>query len=308
MLALSIQGPLAIHLPLTDTPGNSKPGAARSFGENQLQSIKSLIASVLCLLLSPLPAFCAAPDATQHAGQINGLIPQVQRNGAPTKLKDDVEWNDLLHTEHSGRVRAGLGDGSIISLGSDSEIRVVQHDSASQRTELELGFGKMRNQAVKITRPGGKYEVRTPLAVIGVIGTDFYVAHENNRTTVICYKGQVSVTPLGNARVTKRSEESEKKKKDVYLGILLNPGEMVEIGVDSLPDQLKPTATPPTVQRASIEDTSLPDDTVHAAPTSHKKRNILILTGLAVAGTITGVAISQQNPGPPLPPDCKCGK
>jgi hypothetical protein len=273
-----------------------------------LQSIKSLIASVLCLLLSPLPAFCAAPDAAQHAGQINGLIPQVQRNGAPTKLKDDVEWNDLLHTEHSGRVRAGLGDGSIISLGSDSEIRVVQHDSASQRTELELGFGKMRNQAVKITRPGGKYEVRTPLAVIGVIGTDFYVAHENNRTTVICYKGQVSVTPLGNAKVTKRSEESEKKKKDVYLGILLNPGEMVEIGVDSLPDQLKPTATPPTVQRASIEDTSLPDDTVHTAQTSHKKRNILILTGLAVAGTITGVAISQQNPGPPLPPDCKCGK
>lgn len=274
-----------------------------------MKLIKRLIAVVLCLQLCPVPAFCAAPDAPQQAGQINALIPEAKRNGAPAKVKDELDWNDLLHTEHSGRLRAGLGDGSIISLGSDSEIRVVQHDASSQRTQLEMGFGKMRNRVAKITQPGGKYEVRTPLAVIGVIGTDFYVAHENNRTTVICYKGQVSVTPLGNARVVKKSEESTDRGNASPAGILLNPGEMVEIGVDSVPDQLKPTPTPPPVQQASIQDTDLPDNSVREVSTSHRKRNILILAGLAAAaGTAAGIAVSHQGTGAPLPPDCGCGK
>ena len=273
--------------------------------ENQVKSLKRLIAVVLCLQLCPIPAFCAAPDKAQHAGQINALIPDAKRNGAPTKVKDDVDWNDLLNTEARGRLRAGLVDGSIISVGSNSEIRVVEHDTASQRTELEMGFGKMRNRVVKITRPGGKYEVRTPLAVIGVIGTDFYVAHEDNRTTVICYTGQVSVTPLGNAKVTKTSQESGKKGLAVYPVILLNPGEMVEIGVDSLPDQLKPKATPADVQQASIEDTDIPDIGVRAVSTSHWKRNFLIVGGLAaVAGTVAGITLSRQcnaAPGCPCP-------
>ncbi len=232
------------------------------------------------------------------------MIPAASRNGQPAQVKGDVDWNDLLKTEHSGRLRTALADGSILSLGSDSQLRVLQHDAASQQTELEMNFGKMRNRVVKITRPGGKYEVRTPLAVIGVIGTDFYVAHENNRTTVICYKGQVSVTPLGSAHVTKSSAESGEKTKDVYPGILLNPGEMVEIGVDSSPDQLKPSATPPPVLQASIQDTDLPDDNVSVVRTSHWKRNLLIIGGIAVAGTVTGVAVSR--PSGTRTADCGC--
>lgn len=273
-----------------------------------MKSLKRLIACGLCLLLSPLPVFGAAPDAPQQAGQINALIPQAQRNGVPTRVKDEVDWNDLLRTEHSGRLRAGLSDGSIISLGSDSEIRVVQHDAASQRTELEMDFGKMRNRVVKITRPGGKYEVRTPLAVIGVVGTDFYVAHENNRTTVICYQGAVSVTPLGRVAEESSSQSRENTQQESQPQIQLSPGEMVEITAGILPAQLKPSPTPAPVQRASIEDTNLPDETVRTAHNSHWKRNILILTGIAAVGTVTGVAVSRGNPGPPLPPDCGCGK
>jgi hypothetical protein len=51
-----------------------------------------------------------------------------------------LNWNDLLQTEHTGRVRAGLKDGSILSVGSDSELRIVQHDSAAQQTSPRNGF------------------------------------------------------------------------------------------------------------------------------------------------------------------------
>ncbi len=111
-----------------------------------MNSFNWLIAGVLCILLSPLPALCEAA-AGDYAGQINALIPAATRNAKPTKVKDDLQWNDLLKTEKSGRLRAGLADGSILSLGSNSELKVVQHDATSQQTSLEMpGHGDARRE------------------------------------------------------------------------------------------------------------------------------------------------------------------
>ena len=160
---------------------------------------KRSVAMVLCSLLTGLPAMAQPGGSNQVAGQINALIPAATRNSQTAKVKEELNWNDLLKTEKTGRVRAGLKDGSILSVGSDSELRIVQHDTVSQQTELEMDFGKVRSQVTKVTKSGGKFEMKTPNAVIGVIGTDFYTSFEGNKTTVICYKGQVTVTPVGNA-------------------------------------------------------------------------------------------------------------
>src|ERR1700756_2244983 len=196
---------------------------------------RRLIAAVLWLLLSSLPALCAPGD---HAGQINALVPAASRNSAPAKVKDDLQWNDLLQTGSSGRVRAGLADGSILSLGSNSELRVVQHDAASQQTSLEVNFGKVRSKVVKITQPSGKFEMKTPNAVIGVVGTDFYVGYEANRTTVICYTGQVTVTPLGNAKVLHNSGQASGNS------IAVSAGQMVVISTELPPDGYQSNSTP----------------------------------------------------------------
>ena len=58
---------------------------------------KRLIAAVLCLLLSPFPVLCQ-PAPGDHAGQINALVPSASRNSTPAKVKDDLQWNDLLQT------------------------------------------------------------------------------------------------------------------------------------------------------------------------------------------------------------------
>ena len=160
---------------------------------------KRSVAMVLCSLLTGLPAMAQPGGNNQVAGQINALIPAATRNSQTAKVKEELNWNDLLKTEKTGRVRAGLKDGSILSVGSDSELRIVQHDTVSQQTELEMDFGKVRSQVTKVTKAGGKFEMKTPNAVIGVIGTDFYTSFEGNKTIVICYKGQVTVTPVGNA-------------------------------------------------------------------------------------------------------------
>ena len=254
-----------------------------------MTSLKEFIAALLCLLLSPLPALCAGG---QTAGQISALIPSATRNAKPAQVKEDLEWNDLLKTEQKGRLRAGLTDGSILSLGSNSELRVVQHDAASQQTSLEMNFGKVRSKVVKVTQPGGKFEMKTANAVIGVIGTDFFVGYENNKTTVICYTGKVLVTPIGNAKIVNNSGESTQDQ------IMVNAGQMVVISSEIPPGGFQPQTTPADVQRASAEDTSVPDalPPIHHA---HLVRDIIIGVGVAAAGW--AVAVTQLNTSTPAP-------
>lgn len=253
-------------------------------------------------MLSPLPALCAGD---QNAGQISALIPSATRNSIPAKVKDNLVWNDLLKTEQKGRVRASLADGSILSVGSNSELRVVQHDAASQQTSLEVDFGKVRSKVVKITQPNGKFEVKTANAVIGVIGTDFFVSYEPDKTTVICYTGKVWVTPIGNSKVVKNSGQSNQDQ------IQLNPGQMVVITTEIPPAGFQPQSTPSDVLRASAQDTAVPDapPPIHHA---HLVRDVLI--GAAVAGAGWAIGVTQLNTGTPAKPrgcpnpqDPKCG-
>jgi hypothetical protein len=230
---------------------------------------------------------CAPAAAGQPAGQIRALIPMATRNAKAAKVNDNLEWNDLLKTEQKGRLRAGLTDGSILSVGSNSELRVVQHDASSQQTELEMNLGKVRSKVVRVTQPGGKFEMKTPNAVIGVIGTDFYVGYNGNQTTVICYTGKVWVAPIGNAKVVKNSGDSTQNQVEV------SAGQMVVISSEIPPAGFEPQSTPPDVQRASIEDTSVPDP-LPAVQHPHLVRNLII--GGAVAAVGWTVAVTQLGP------------
>jgi ferric-dicitrate binding protein FerR (iron transport regulator) len=78
-----------------------------------------------------------------------------------------------------------------------SQLRVIRHDSTSRQTSVELNFGKLRAQVARITRAGGRFEVRTPTAVAGVIGTDFGVdASDPEVTKFICISGRVQITSV----------------------------------------------------------------------------------------------------------------
>lgn len=261
---------------------------------------KRSVAMMLCSLLSGLPAMAQPANNNQVAGQINALIPAATRNSQTAKVKEELNWNDLLKTEKTGRVRAGLKDGSILSVGSDSELRIVQHDSVSQQTELEMDFGKVRSQVTKVTKASGKFEMKTPNAVIGVIGTDFYTSFEGNKTTVICYKGQVSVTPVGNAVATGNSGTSNSSNT-----ITVSEGQMVVVTSDVPP--AGPSQTPQDVLEASLSATAV----VVAGASGHHGhvvRNVLIGSGLAV-GLGLGLYFGTQGGGngtcKPGSPNCR---
>ena len=139
---------------------------------------------------------CATAEA-QKAGAVDAVRPQaiIQRSTAQLAAErgTSVSWDDLLHTDNKGRLRVQLLDQSLISLGPDSQVRVLRQAASSDQSSLELAYGKIRMRLVK--RPGQSFQLRTPTAVAGVIGTDFGAdASVPGTTHFICLEGEVRIS------------------------------------------------------------------------------------------------------------------
>jgi hypothetical protein len=162
-----------------------------------------LLAIPVCLALA-CPAVLLAQ--AQSAGQINRMIPDVNlQHGTRVQLAAagaKVQWGDLVSTDSEGRARIVLDDGSILNVGSNSQIRVVEHDAANQRTQIQLAYGRLRASAIRLARPGSRFEVRTPTAVAGVVGTDFVMEFTNDITSLHVYEGSVNFCNLAGQCAT----------------------------------------------------------------------------------------------------------
>ena len=261
------------------------------------------IAVALCFLLSPLAGFGQA-GAPQSAGTIGALDPTATRNSNSINLRDEVMWNDLLATSPSGRLRVNLRDGSMLSLGSNSQMRVVQHDAAAQQTTLELLFGRLRSQVVKLTQPNSKFEVRTPTSVAGVIGTDFLLIVTPDRTTLVVYSGVVQMTPLNGAGGAPNTSQS----------VNVNPGQQVEVTASGVgPVQsISQAAIRQLISQTSVSHAGLANAAgIGVQTTTSIVRTVAIAVGSIAAGTVAGVTIANQNhtttptqqpSGPGIPP------
>ena len=149
------------------------------------------------LALASLAFVLASAAEAQKAGAVDAVRPQaiIQRGTAELKAAKGlgVRWDDLLHTDIQGRLRVQLLDQSLISLGPDSQVRVIRQGASSDPSALELAYGKLRMRLVK--QPGQRFELRTPTAVAGVIGTDFGAdASVPGTTHFICLEGEVRIS------------------------------------------------------------------------------------------------------------------
>jgi hypothetical protein len=174
-----------------------------------MKTKSSNVAALACLLSAllavPCETFAEPQTPGQRAGEVSRVIPAVSimRNSKSITAspKTAIDWQDVLNTQANARARVALDDGSVLNIGSDSSVHVIKHDAGAQQTDLEIGLGKMRTQAQKISAPGGKFEVHTPAGVAGVVGTDFYAAYENNIMTVMVFEGFVRVCNLAGVCV-----------------------------------------------------------------------------------------------------------
>lgn len=152
---------------------------------------------VLSALAGAVPP-SGAQSNPERAGEIRALVPtdyvlRGSASAAQAKRNDPVYWQDTVRTEAGGRVRIGLLDGSILNVGSQSSLLIAKHDPTTQQTQLELQYGRVRANVVRIAKPRGNFELRTPVAVTGVVGTGFDVYTTSDSTGVVCRENTVRV-------------------------------------------------------------------------------------------------------------------
>jgi hypothetical protein len=209
------------------------------------RQIRTSLRALLFLAAAASLSASAMPQAAQQplAGKITALIPagSVLREKKAIEAKQDmpVFWLDTVKTERGGRARLRLEDGSILNVGSQASLLVTKHDPGKQQTDLELIYGKVRADVTRIATPDGHFEIRTKVAVCGVVGTEEYLEATELATTVIALGG-------GQVRVSSRDPR--------FPGAtLLNPGEAVSVIAGRAPGP-KRLATSEELSRA-VQDT-----------------------------------------------------
>ena len=253
---------------------------------------KSPSALGLAVLLSnliaiPADIWAAPQSAGQRAGEVSRVIPAVSIARGPKTItasaKIAVDWQDLVNTQANARARIALDDGSVLNVGSESSMKIAKHDAGAQQTELELTYGKLRTQAQKIAKPDGKFEVRTPAGVAGVVGTDFFVGYDNttNAMNVIVFEGFVKVCNLAGVCV------------------LVKAGQMTSVRSGDNSGPLPPAQAPLDVLVASSKDTDpgAPSGVPGVGPHLGVWGTIGIVAGAVGVGL--GVGLTRNGNGTP---------
>jgi len=177
---------------------------------NVRHSFAALLAILVLCSLAISPAVSA--QVSQSAGKITAVVPIVNVSHGPQQVaastSQQVFWGDVINTGHLARARVALDDGSVLSVGSDSNLTIAKHDTGEQQTDLDLAYGQVRAKAVKLVKPNARFQIRTPVGVAGVVGTEMVVLFDAaGNMNVICLEGTCKVCDLAGVCVLMKGGE-----------------------------------------------------------------------------------------------------
>jgi hypothetical protein len=177
---------------------------------NARHSFAALLAILVLCSLAISPAVSA--QVSQSAGKITAVVPIVNVSHGPQQVaastSQQVFWGDVINTGHLARARVALDDGSVLSVGSDSNLTIAKHDTGEQQTDLDLAYGQVRAKAVKLVKPNARFQIRTPVGVAGVVGTEMVVLFDAaGNMNVICLEGTCKVCDLAGVCVLMKGGE-----------------------------------------------------------------------------------------------------
>jgi hypothetical protein len=228
---------------------------------NPLMCLTALLICVLLAIPADIAAQAGQATQAQHAGKLTAVLPVVNvirgPQQTPASTAEAIYWGDVINTGHLARARVALDDGSVLSVGSDSNLTVTKHDGGAQQTELDLNYGRVRAKAVKQVKPNANFQIRTPTGVAGVVGTDFALDSEGDTTRIVVYEGRVNFCAYKAEKKEEQGgapagEEQKKDKNGRMLGpcVIVGAGETSSVQFNAAPTPPVP-ATPVTVTEMS---------------------------------------------------------
>lgn len=146
-------------------------------------------------------------QAAELAGSISFVIGDANVIGADGKLLpivrgQEIRSGEMLATGGNGHIHLRMVDGAFISVRPQSQLRIEEyHYDPAVPGNNRIKFVLEKGVARSITGRAGEaarenYRLNTPLAAIGIRGTDFVVQSDVNVTRVTVQSGAVVMSPL----------------------------------------------------------------------------------------------------------------
>jgi hypothetical protein len=152
-------------------------------------------------------AFAATPRAAPVELPRVGVVDKVENQAEVVSAKGavaavtgtPVHLNDVLRTGPEGRLQVAFSDGSSLTLGEKASLTIDRYvyDPAGKAGEIVLmatkGAFRFATGRIKELKPNA-IQVATPIAVIGVRGTEFWGGPIDEAYGVLLLAGEVVVT------------------------------------------------------------------------------------------------------------------
>lgn len=163
------------------------------------------LAAVAGLIASMASAVAAAEDPVGQVSLLIGEARVVHKDGRsePLKRGTAIAVGDRLETSANGHVHVRFVDNAAVSIRPDSvlEVHAYHYDAAKPGTNevrLHVEQGTSRSISGRATEiDKNRFRLNTPVAAIGVRGTDFIVQTSDLGMRATVAEGAIAVAALG---------------------------------------------------------------------------------------------------------------
>ncbi len=169
------------------------------------QKFQRFLLPILCLLA--MPALAQQPAVVGEVSLVLGKAYRYQADGSRVAIErySEIAVQDVISTESNGHVHIRFIDDALVSVRPHSELEVVRYEFNADRPEqsavkFNLREGVTRaisGEAAKSARD--RFRLNTPIAAIGVRGTDFVVSTDADTTRALVNEGIIVMAPFGDA-------------------------------------------------------------------------------------------------------------
>ncbi|MCI1693105.1 FecR family protein [Aneurinibacillus aneurinilyticus] len=173
-----------------------------------MRTVKSFL-SLLLIMAVTIPGFAEAKD-TQKVGKITAVSgsSEVKKSGGTKQIKAfksmAITQGDTIITGRNGKVNMDLDSDKEVIVGPNTKLvisQLVQNARAmSGKTNLSLLGGSVMVKVKKKLTGDSRFEIKTPTAIMGVMGTQFIVEYREGNSFVGVIEGTVAVSKPDGAQ------------------------------------------------------------------------------------------------------------
>jgi len=162
---------------------------------------------LLCLVT--FGAFASDPEADVFVGEVSLVLGKAyidgpDRSRRTVEVGSPIKVNDQVVTESNGHVHIRFVDQALVSVRPDSRLEIVRYsynpaqpEQSSVKFNLVEGVTRaISGEAAKSARD--RFRLNTPIAAIGVRGTDFVVSASRESVRALVNEGTIVMAPYSD--------------------------------------------------------------------------------------------------------------